>query len=74
MRAVRSTLGRPDVLYIADVDVPVLGPGQVLVRVRAVGLNPGEASIRSGGTGQSVPGDVPARRGERLRLGGDRRR
>jgi NADPH:quinone reductase len=40
--------GEPDVLRLEDVPDPVAGPGQVLVRVRAVGVNPVETYIRRG--------------------------
>lgn len=36
---VRSAYGSPDVLRLADVDVPAIGDGDVLVRVRASSLN-----------------------------------
>ncbi|RZJ05732.1 MAG: quinone oxidoreductase [Brevundimonas sp.] len=40
MRAVRATrAGGPEVLELADVEVPTPGPGQVLVRHAAMGLN-----------------------------------
>ena len=34
--------GTPDTLYIADLQVPEAGPGQVLIRVLACGLNPSD--------------------------------
>lgn len=37
---VQDRFGPPDVLRLADVDVPRVGPGDVLVRVRAAALNP----------------------------------
>jgi NADPH:quinone reductase-like Zn-dependent oxidoreductase len=40
--------GGIDVLYVAEVNRPAPGPGEVLVRVKAAGINPGEASIREG--------------------------
>ena len=40
--------GGVDVLRVVEVDRPVPGPGQVLVRVKAAGINPGEAKIRQG--------------------------
>jgi NADPH:quinone reductase len=40
--------GGPDVLKIEDVPAPTAGPGQVLIRVRAVGVNPVDTYIRSG--------------------------
>ncbi|NUS26024.1 MAG: zinc-dependent alcohol dehydrogenase family protein [Streptomyces sp.] len=41
-------LGGPEVLTIEDVPVPAAGPGQVTVRVEALGLNRAEALFRSG--------------------------
>ncbi len=49
MKAIRvDQFGEPDVLRLLE--LPVLQPdvGQVLVRVRAVGVNPVETYIRSG--------------------------
>lgn len=40
--------GPPDVMKIEEVQDPVAGPGQVLVKVRAVGVNPVDTYIRSG--------------------------
>ncbi|MGY0236732.1 NAD(P)-dependent alcohol dehydrogenase [Longispora urticae] len=37
---VRSTYGPPDVLELRDVEVPAVGDDEVLVRVRAAGVNP----------------------------------
>lgn len=48
-RAIRfGEYGEADVLRVEDVPRPVPGPGQVLVEVRAAGINPGESSIRRG--------------------------
>ncbi|MES5817173.1 zinc-dependent alcohol dehydrogenase family protein [Streptomyces sp. RG80] len=41
-------IGGPDVLRIEDVTVPAPGPGQVAVRVEALGLNRAESLFRSG--------------------------
>ncbi|MFB4311661.1 NADP-dependent oxidoreductase [Actinomadura sp. GTD37] len=50
MRAVRQdVLGGPDVLEIVEVDRPEPGPTEVLVRVRAAGLNPTDWKHRAGG-------------------------
>jgi NADPH:quinone reductase-like Zn-dependent oxidoreductase len=49
MRAIsQTTFGGPEVLGIAEVDQPQPLPTEVLVRVRAVGVNPVDTSIRSG--------------------------
>jgi NADPH:quinone reductase len=40
--------GEPDVLRLEDVPDPIAGQGQVLVRIRAVGVNPVETYIRRG--------------------------
>ena len=40
--------GGPEVLKIEDVPAPSAGPGQVLIRVKAVGVNPVDTYIRSG--------------------------
>lgn len=42
-------LGGPDVLTVEEVELAAPGPGEVLVRVEAVGLNRAEALFRSGG-------------------------
>jgi NADPH2:quinone reductase len=49
MRAIRvQEFGEPGVLKLETVPDPVAGPGQVLIRVVAAGVNPVEAYIRSG--------------------------
>ena len=40
--------GGPEVMKVEDVAAPSAGPGQVLVRVQAVGVNPVDTYIRSG--------------------------
>ena len=48
-RAVRfDEYGDVDVLKVVDVEDPTPGPGQLLVRVKAAGINPGEGKIRQG--------------------------
>jgi len=49
MKAIRvHEFGGPEVMKIEDVPDPSPGPSQVLVRVRAVGVNPVDSYIRSG--------------------------
>lgn len=67
MRAVRyDEYGGIDVLRVGDVADPVPGPGQVLVRVEAAGINPGEASIREGVFAQQWPSTFPSGQGSDL--------
>ncbi|WP_020659249.1 NADP-dependent oxidoreductase [Amycolatopsis benzoatilytica] len=44
----RQALGGPEALVIADAPVPQPLPTEVLVRVKAIGLNPLEARLRAG--------------------------
>jgi len=49
MQAITVTaFGGPEVLQVAEKEIPTPGPGQVLVKVQAVGINPVETYIRSG--------------------------
>jgi NADPH2:quinone reductase len=49
MKAIRvHRYGGPDVLTLEDVPEPQAGPGQVVLRVKAVGVNPVDTSIRTG--------------------------
>ena len=45
---IQPAYGGPDVLEVRDVDVPVTGGGEVLVRVRAAGLNIGDWHLLRG--------------------------
>ncbi len=66
-RAVRfDHYGDRDVLYVADVDVPVPAAGEVVVEVRAAGINPGEAAIRSGALQSRFPATFPSGEGSDL--------
>jgi NADPH:quinone reductase len=63
-RAVRfDRYGGRDVLTVRELDVPELGPGEVLVEVRAAGINPGEAMIRSGLLHDRLPATFPSGQG-----------
>jgi NADPH:quinone reductase-like Zn-dependent oxidoreductase len=63
-RAVRfDRYGGLDVLQVVEVDRPTTGPGKVLVRVKAVGINPGEASIRKGIFADRWPSTFPSGQG-----------
>jgi NADPH:quinone reductase-like Zn-dependent oxidoreductase len=66
-RAVRfERYGDVDVLEVVDVPTPVPGPGQLLVRVRAAGINPGEAKIREGLMHERFPATFPSGEGSDL--------
>jgi NADPH:quinone reductase-like Zn-dependent oxidoreductase len=45
---VQDRYGSPDVLQLSDVDTPVVGDDEVLVRVRAAGVDQGVWHIMSG--------------------------
>jgi NADPH:quinone reductase-like Zn-dependent oxidoreductase len=67
MKAVRFTeYGDADVLNVVDVPRPAPGPGQLLVRVRAAGINPGEGKIRSGAARARFPATFPSGEGSDL--------
>jgi NADPH:quinone reductase-like Zn-dependent oxidoreductase len=64
MRAVRfDRYGERDVLEVVEVPEPEPGTGEVLVRVRAAGINPGEASIRKGLLADRWPATFPSGQG-----------
>jgi len=66
-KAVRfDEYGGIDVLKVVDVPRPVPGPGQVVVQVRAAGINPGEAKIRSGLMHALWPATFPSGQGSDL--------
>src|ERR1700722_3344578 len=58
--------GGIDVLHVVEVERPVPGPGQVLVRVKAAGINPGEAMIREGVLADRFPATFPSGEGSDL--------
>lgn len=66
-RAVRfDRYGGREVLYVADIDMPAPGPGEVVVEVRAAGINPGEAAIRAGAMQDIFPATFPSGEGSDL--------
>jgi NADPH:quinone reductase-like Zn-dependent oxidoreductase len=66
-RAVRfDQYGGLDVLQVVEVERPIAGPGKVLVRVKAAGINPGEASIRKGLFAERWPATFPSGQGSDL--------
>ena len=67
MKAVRfDEYGGIDVLKVVDVPRPVPGAGQVLVQVKAAGINPGEAKIRAGLLRARWPATFPSGQGSDL--------
>jgi NADPH:quinone reductase-like Zn-dependent oxidoreductase len=63
-RAVRfDHYGGIDVLDVVEVERPVPGAGQVLVRVKAAGINPGEWKIREGYVHERWPATFPSGQG-----------
>jgi NADPH:quinone reductase-like Zn-dependent oxidoreductase len=58
--------GDIDVLEVREVARPAPGPGEVLVRVKAAGLNPGENAIRSGAFHDRWPATFPSGQGSDL--------
>ncbi len=64
MHAVRfDRYGDRDVLSIADVDKPEPAAGRLVVKVVAVGINPGEAGIRGGALAERFPATFPSGQG-----------
>ncbi|WP_042417897.1 NADP-dependent oxidoreductase [Streptacidiphilus anmyonensis] len=66
-KAVRyDGFGGVDVLRVDEVERPAPGSGQVLVRVKAAGINPGEALIRTGALAEMFPSTFPSGQGSDL--------
>jgi NADPH:quinone reductase-like Zn-dependent oxidoreductase len=66
-RAVRfDQYGDVDVLRVVEVERPTIGPGQVLVEMRAASINPGEAKIRAGMLHAMYPATFPSGEGSDL--------
>lgn len=51
--------GAPDVLELADGAVPLPGPGQILLKVAAIGVNPADVKWRSGALDGMMPLNFP---------------
>jgi NADPH:quinone reductase-like Zn-dependent oxidoreductase len=58
--------GDIEVLEVRDVPRPVPGSGEVLVAVKAAGINPGEAMIRQGALHDRFPATFPSGQGSDL--------
>lgn len=58
--------GERDVLYIADVPMPEPTPGEVVIEVRAAGINPFDTMIRSGVIRDLFPVTFPSAQGNDL--------
>ena len=68
MQAVRfDHYGGVDVLEVRDVDDPKPDHGEVLVEVKAAGINPGEIAIREGYLHERWPATFPSGEGTRFR-------
>jgi NADPH:quinone reductase-like Zn-dependent oxidoreductase len=66
-KAVRfERYGDVDVLQVVDVPRPVPEEGQVVVGVKAAGINPGEAAIRQGQLHERWPATFPSGQGSDL--------
>jgi NADPH2:quinone reductase len=66
-RAVRfDHYGGREVLYVAEVPMPAPAEGEIVVAVRAAGINPGEAAIRSGALREVFPATFPSGEGSDL--------
>jgi NADPH:quinone reductase-like Zn-dependent oxidoreductase len=77
MKAVQyDGFGPIDVLEVRDVPAPQPAAGEVVVEVRAAGINPGETNIRNGALADLFPSTFPSGQGSDLagvitELGGD---
>jgi NADPH:quinone reductase-like Zn-dependent oxidoreductase len=55
--------GGIDVLHVEELPLPEAGKGEVLVKVKAAGINPGEAAIRQGLMEKMWPATFPSGQG-----------
>jgi NADPH:quinone reductase len=58
--------GDRDVLYVPEVPMPTPAAGEVVVAVKAAGINPGETAIRSGALRDRFPSTFPSGEGSDL--------
>jgi NADPH:quinone reductase-like Zn-dependent oxidoreductase len=58
IKVVATAFGGPEVLSVVEADVPEPGPGEVVIAVRAAGINPFDHKVVSGATG-SDPARLP---------------
>jgi NADPH2:quinone reductase len=54
-----SRFGGPEVLEYRQVEKPVMGPNQVLIKVAATSVNFADIKARYGSKGQSQPPFIP---------------
>ncbi|RUQ40867.1 alcohol dehydrogenase catalytic domain-containing protein, partial [Micrococcus sp. HSID17227] len=67
MRAlVLQSYGGREAMALTDVPAPTAGAGEVLIRTRAVGLNPVDAMHREGDFKAIAPDDFPTVAGNEL--------
>jgi NADPH2:quinone reductase len=67
VKAVRfDEYGPIENLRVEEVEMPAVGHGEILVQVRAAGINPGEASIRKGYLDSIFPTTFPSGEGSDL--------
>ena len=61
MRAIAiDEYGGSERLQLMELPIPEVGPNDVLIRVRAAGVNPADISIREGRYAQMMPLTFPA--------------
>ena len=58
--------GGIEVLHVVDVPRPVPAPGEVVIRVKAAGINPGESKVRQGLWEDVFPATFPSGQGSDL--------
>src|ERR1700716_9711 len=58
--------GGPDALNVVDIEPPQPGEGEVVVRVQAAAITPGEAAIREGLVHDRWPATFPSGQGSDL--------